>query len=133
MAEGWAKHLKSDVMEAYSAGVCPVGVNSRAIAVMAEAGVDISSQRSQHVSDFEDIDFDCVITLCGHAREHCPVFSGNAKLVHVPFDDPTWATGSPEQVMAAFRRTRDLIKAFVETLPQSLIDDPGMQQNGSPQ
>ena len=133
MAEGWAEHLKSDVIEAYSAGVYTVGVSSREIAVMAEAGVDISSHRSQHVAEFEDIDFDYVVTLCGHAREHCPVFGGNARLVHVPFDDPTWATGSPEQVMAAFRRTRDLIKAFVETLPQSLIDDPGMPQNGSPQ
>lgn len=131
MAEGWAKHLKSDVMEAYSAGVCPVGVNSRAIAVMAEAGVDISSHRSQHVSEFEDVNFDYVITLCGHAKEVCPIFGGNARLIHVPFNDPTWTMGSPEQVMAAFRHTRDLIKAFVETLPESLTDDPGMQQNGS--
>ena len=125
MAEGWARHLKSDVIEAYSAGVWPVGVSSRAIAVMAEAGVDISSHRSRHVSDLEGIDFDYVITLCGNAKEQCPVFGGKARLVHVPFEDPTLARGSPERVMAAFRATRDLIRAFVETLPESLARDAG--------
>ncbi|HUV66232.1 MAG TPA: arsenate reductase ArsC [Sedimentisphaerales bacterium] len=123
MAEGWAKHLKPDVIEAYSAGVWPVGVSSRAIAAMAEAGVDISSHRSRHVSDFEGIDFDYVITLCGNAKEQCPVFGGKARLVHVPFDDPMAAVGSSERVMAAFRHTRDLIRAFVETLPETLRSD----------
>ena len=131
MAEGWARRLRSDVIEAYSAGVWPVGVSSRAIAVMAEAGVDISSHRSRHVDDFEGIDFDYVITLCGNAREQCPVFGGKAKLVHVPFDDPTWAMGSPEQIMAAFRATRDLIRAFVETLPESLTSNTRMRKSGS--
>jgi len=120
MAEGWARHLKSDVIEAYSAGVWPAGVSSRAAAVMAEAGVDISSQRSKHVDDLLDIDFDYVITLCGNARELCPVFGGKARLVHVPFEDPTMLMGSPERVMAAFRKTRDEIQTFVETLPESL-------------
>ncbi len=123
MAEGWARHLKSDVIEAYSAGVWPVGVSSKAIAVMAEAGVDISSHRSRHVSDFEGIDFDYVITLCGNAKEQCPVFAGKTRLVHVPFQDPTLATGSPERIVAAFRATRDLIRAFVETLPESLTSN----------
>ena len=123
MAEGWARHLKSDVIEAYSGGVWPVGVSSRAIQVMAEAGVDISSHTSDHVDDFLEIDFDYVITLCDNARESCPIFSGKAKLIHNPFEDPTFVVGSTDEIMAAFRRTRDLIREFVETLPESLADD----------
>ena len=120
MAEGWARHLKSDVIEAYSAGVWPAGVSSRATQVMAEAGVDISSQTSDHVDEFLDIDFDYAITLCDNARQQCPVFGGKAKLIHKPFEDPTFIMGSADTIMAAFRQTRDRIKAFVETLPESL-------------
>lgn len=122
MAEGWARHLKSDVIEAYSAGVWPAGVSSRAIQVMAEAGVDISSQTSDHVDDFTTIDFDYVITLCDNAKEQCPVFGGNARMIHRAFDDPTFVMGSEEAITAAFRQTRDQIKAFVEMLPESLTD-----------
>jgi len=123
MAEGWARHLKSDVIEAYSGGVWPVGVSSRAIQVMAEAGVDISSQTSDHVDDFLAIDFDYIITLCDNARERCPIFSGKAKVIHKPFEDPTFVVGSTDEIMRAFRRARDLIREFVETLPDSLTDD----------
>jgi arsenate reductase len=123
MAEGWARHLKSDVIEAYSGGVWPAGVSSRAIQVMAEAGVDISSHTSDHVDDFKTIEFDYVITLCDNAREQCPVFSGKTKLIHKPFEDPTFVMGSSDAIMAAFRLTRDLIREFVETLPGSLKDD----------
>jgi len=122
MAEGWARHLKSDVIEAYSAGVWPVGVSSRATHVMAEAGVDISSQTSNHVDEFLTIDFDYVITLCDNAREQCPVFSGKARMIHRAFEDPTFVMGSTEAILAAFRRTCDQIRAFVETLPESLTD-----------
>jgi arsenate reductase len=120
MAEGWAKHLKSDVIEAYSAGVWPAGVSSRAIKVMAEAGVDISSHKSKHVDEFADIELDYVITLCDNAREQCPVFGGDVKLVHRAFSDPIMMRGADDQVIAAFRRTRDEIRAFVEALPESL-------------
>jgi len=123
MAEGWARHLKSDVIEAFSAGVMPAGVSTRAITVMDEAGVDISSQTSKHVDDYMAIDFDYVITLCDYASEKCPVFSGKTHVIHKPFEDPTMAMGSPEEVMAAFRKTRDLIREFIETLPESLADD----------
>jgi arsenate reductase len=122
MAEGWARHLKSDVIEAYSAGVWPAGVSSRAIQVMAEAGVDISSQTSDHVDDFTTIDFDYVITLCDNAREQCPVFGGNARMIHRAFEDPTFVMGSEEAITAAFRQTRDQIREFIETLPESLTD-----------
>ncbi|TKJ33338.1 MAG: arsenate reductase [Planctomycetes bacterium B3_Pla] len=120
MAEGWVRHLKSDVIEAYSGGIWPAGVSSRATNVMAEAGVDISSQTSDHVEEFLRIDFDYVITLCDNARESCPVFGGEARLVHKPFKDPVMATGSADEIMRAFRKTRDKIRAFVETLPESL-------------
>ena len=123
MAEGWARHLKSDVIEAYSGGVCPVGVSSRAMQVMAEAGVDISSQISDHVDDFLEIDFDYVITLCDNARERCPIFSRKARVIHKPFEDPTFVVGNTDEIMRAFRRARDLIGEFVETLPESLTDD----------
>ena len=120
IAEGWARALKGDVIEAFSAGIHPIGVSSRAASVMAEAGVYISDQTSKHVDDLLEIDFDYVVTLCDNAREHCPVFSGKAKLIHRAFDDPYFADGSEEEVMAVFRRIRDEIKAFIETLPETL-------------
>ena len=123
IAEGWARHLKSDVMEAYSAGIRPIGVNSKAIKVMAEAGVDISSQTSRGVDELGGIDFDYVVTVCDNAREQCPVFPGRAKLVHKAFDDPYFATGSEEQIMTEFRRVRDQIKAFIEELPEILTNN----------
>ena len=120
IAEGWAKHLKSDSIEAYSAGVHPIGVHPNAIKIMAQADVDISNQTSDHIDDFGDIDFDYVITLCDNAKQSCPVFSGNAKIIHRPFYDPYFATGTEEEIMAEFRKARDEIKAFIETLPESL-------------
>ena len=123
MAEGWARHLKSDVIEAYSAGVWPAGVSSRATKVMAEGGVDISSHKSQHVDEFSHIRFDYVITLCDNARERCPLFAGEVRLAHRPFNDPVMMTGTNDEIITAFRKTRDEIKAFVETLPESLESD----------
>ena len=87
---------------------------------MAEAGVNISMQTSKCVDELMGIDFDYVITLCDNAGEHCPVFSGKAEVIHRAFDDPYFADGSEEEVMAVFRRVRDQIRAFVETLPGSL-------------
>ncbi len=88
MAEGWAKHLKSGEIEPYSAGTDPHGMNARATAVMAEAGVDLASHRSKHVDELRDVPFDYVVTVCDHANETCPVFPGKAKRLHVGFDDP---------------------------------------------
>jgi len=120
MAEGWARHLKGDCIEAYSAGVNPIGVSTKAIKVMAEAGVDISSHTSKHVDDLLGIDFDYVITLCDYAREVCPVFPGGVKTFHRRFDDPYFAEGTADEILAEFRKTRDELKAFVQTLPESL-------------
>src|SRR4051812_23713612 len=88
MAEGWAHALKSEVIEAYSAGVEPHGINERAVKVMREAGIDISRQRSKHVDDIKHVPFDYVVTVCDHASETCPLFRGATKVVHVGFDDP---------------------------------------------
>ena len=120
IAEGWARHLKGNVIEPYSAGLRPIGVNPRAIKVMAEAGVDISAQKSEHIDELPGIDFDYVITLCDNASESCPVFSGKAKVIHKPFDDPYFASGSEEQILTTFRKVRDDIRTFVETMPESL-------------
>jgi arsenate reductase (thioredoxin) len=120
MAEGWAKKLKSDSIEAYSAGVRPIGVSKRAIKVMAEAGVDISTHTSKHFNDLADIDFDYVVTLCDSAAQVCPVYPGKTKVIHRSFEDPYFAKGSNEEILSAFRKVRDQIRAFVETLPESL-------------
>ena len=120
IAEGWARHLKSDVIEAYSAVVWPIGVSTKTIQVMAEAGVDISSHTSDHVRTYQDVDFDFVVTMCDYANKECPQFGGKTRLVHKPFQDPISATGSSEQVLDAYRKTRDEIRAFVETLPESI-------------
>lgn len=122
IAEGWAKHLKSDVMEAYSAGIRPIGVNPKTIEVMAEAGVDISDHTSKHIDDLAGIDFDYVVTVCDNAREQCPVFPGRARLVHRAFEDPYFAAGSEEEIMDVFRKVRDQIKTFIEELPEILTN-----------
>jgi len=123
MAEGWARHLRSDALEPYSAGIETHGLNPHAVAVMAEAGVDISAQQSQHVDQFADVAFDAVVTVCGHANEHCPFFPGATKVIHVGFDDPPKLAAdaaTEEEARAHYRRVRDEIRAYVETLPDAL-------------
>lgn len=123
MAEGWARHLRGDVIDAYSAGVATHGLNPHAVAVMAEAGVDISSHRSQLVEELAAVDFDYVVTVCDNAAESCPVFPGNAVVVHRPFDDPprlAREAANEEEALAHYRRVRDEIRAYVDSLPASL-------------
>lgn len=120
MAEGWARHLRSGVIEPYSAGIEAHGVNPYAVAAMKEAGIDISGQRSKLMEEIIDTKFDYVVTLCSHADENCPLFPGKTKVIHVGFDDPAKATDSEGEVMATFRRVRDEIRRFVESLPDSL-------------
>jgi arsenate reductase len=124
MAEGWARYLKGDVIEAYSAGIKTHGLNPLAVKVMAEAGVDISGQRSKKVDELDAVDFDFVVTVCGHANESCPMWlSGKARVVHVGFDDPpalARAAKSEEEALGCYRRVRDEIRAFVLTLPERL-------------
>lgn len=126
MAEGWAKHLLSDLVDAYSAGINPHGLDPRAVAAMREAGVDISTQRSKHVDEFNGIDFDFVITVCGHANEHCPVYPKKVKVIHVGFDDPPrLAKDSSNDATALFhyRRIRDEIRDFILKLPDILVKE----------
>ncbi len=123
MAEGWARHLHEDALEPYSAGVEVHGLDPRAVRVMAEAGVDISGQRSKHVDEVKDIPFDYVVTVCDDARERCPLFPGKAQVIHVSFDDPprlAERAKSEEEALNGYRRVRDEIKALVETLPDRL-------------
>ena len=117
MAEGWTKHLKKDEIDAYSAGIETHGLNPYAVKVMAEKGVDISNHESTNVNDLMHIDFDYVITVCGHANENCPVFPGKAKIIHVGFDDPPKMAKkfeAEEKKLDCYRKVRDEIKIFIE-------------------
>ena len=121
MAEGWARQLKGEVIEACSAGIERHGVNPLAVRVMAEAGVDIASQHSKTIDELAGKSFDYVITLCGHAAETCPFFPGH--LIHQGFDDPPrLAAGarSEDEALTHYRRVRDEIRDFVLTLPETL-------------
>ncbi|HNU50661.1 MAG TPA: arsenate reductase ArsC [Verrucomicrobiota bacterium] len=123
MAEGWARHLKGGVIESHSAGIEKHGMNPHAVKVMAEAGVDLSGHCSKTVKDLGAVHFDYVVTVCNHAHEHCPLFPGKAKVIHVGFEDPPQLTKhlpDGEEKLAVYRRVRDEIRAFVETLPEGL-------------
>lgn len=125
MAEGWARALKPDRFEAYSAGLVAHGLNPNAVRVMKEVGVDISGHRSKTAEELKDQGFDYVITVCGHAHETCPTFSGKGKVIHRGFDDPpalARSASNEEEALGEYRRVRDQIKAFVETLPESIED-----------
>jgi arsenate reductase len=123
MAEAWTRHLKADLIEPYSAGVEPKGVDPRAIKAMAEAGIDMSGQVSKDVAFLQHLEFDYVITLCDNAYEACPFFPAKTKVLHVGFDDPPkLAAGArtEDEAIVCYRRVRDKIKKFVESLPDSL-------------
>ncbi len=120
MAEGWARALKGDVIEAYSAGIETHGMNPNAIKVMAEAGVDITGQRSKKVDELIKAPFDVVVTVCGHANETCPLWLGQkTRVVHVGFDDPpklAKTAKTEEEALGHYRRVRDEIRAFVSDI-----------------
>lgn len=127
MAEGWTRALKADDIEVYSAGIETHGLNPYAVRAMAEAGIDITSQQSQTLEDIRAAGgpdaFDVVVTVCGHADENCPVLPGSTRVVHHPFDDPpklAKAIEGEDEKMEPYRRVRDEIKAFVESLPDAL-------------
>ncbi|MYL83732.1 arsenate reductase ArsC [Desulfovibrio aerotolerans] len=123
MAEGFARALRSDVLTAFSAGVEKHGLNPRAVAVMAEAGVDIAGQTSKLVSELPDVSFDYVVTLCGSAHDLCPFFPGPVKKVHMGFEDPPALAANAateEEALGHYRRVRDAIREFVAGLPGNL-------------
>jgi arsenate reductase len=127
MAEGWARALHAETIEAHSAGLEAHGLNPHAVRVMAEAGVDISAHRSKLLDEVMDVPFDFVITVCGHAHETCPMFPAKATVRHAGFDDPPRlarelaAKGADaETQLGAYRRVRDEIRAYVSDLPARL-------------
>jgi arsenate reductase len=127
MAEGWARHLLENQVDVHSAGVAPHGVDPRAVKAMAEAGVDISGQRSKHVDELAHLAFDLVITLCDDAQQSCPVFPATVRVIHHGLEDPPrLAAGArnEQEAMAHYRRVRDEIRALIEALPDLVGDDP---------
>jgi arsenate reductase len=131
MAEGWARHLLGNDFEPSSAGVENHGLNPSAVRVMQEVGVDISSQRSKTLADLGDLRFDFVVTVCDRARESCPVFTGEVLQMHAGFDDPPLlaaAAGTAEEALSHYRRVRDEIRRFVESLPEQLAAEGAIRR-----
>ena len=120
MAEGWSKWYGRPLFEIESAGIETHGKNPRALAVMKEVGVDISNQESTKVTNDMLAQADLVVTVCGHADEHCPVLPPGTKKEHWPLEDPAKAQGTEEKIMEQFRASRDDIKARVNELLQRL-------------
>ncbi len=121
MAEGWARRLAPPGWTIQSAGIEAHGKNPRAIAVMAEAGVDIAGQESTRVTDAMLQEADLVVTVCGHADEHCPVLPPGTRKEHWPLNDPAKATGTEEAIMAVFRATRDEVRSRVHDLIARMV------------
>ena len=123
MAEGWGKKLCGNKYEFYSAGIKTHGLNCKAVIVMKEEDVNISSHTSKTVNDLQGIDFDFVFTVCGHADETCPAYLKKAKVIHVGFDDPPKLeqnAKSEEEALNHYRRVRDEIKNFVTNIDKYL-------------
>jgi arsenate reductase (thioredoxin) len=113
MAEGLMRHLRGDDFEVYSAGVEPKSVHPKAVQAMQEIGIDISGQKSKHIDELPDREFDHIITLCDHAAQNCPVFLGKGMRLHHGFSDPAAVQGSEQDVLEAFRKVRDELKQFI--------------------
>ncbi|SHG28565.1 arsenate reductase ArsC [Flavobacterium defluvii] len=114
IAEGYLKHFLGGKANVYSAGIETHGVNPRAIITMKEDGIDISNHTSNHIDEYQDIEFDFVITVCDNAKERCPFFPSKAKKIHQNFNDPAKATGTEEEILKEFRTVRQTIKEFCE-------------------
>jgi arsenate reductase len=128
MAEGWARHLKGELLDAYSAGTHPKSLDPLAVQVMADVGIDISAQEPKSLEAVAHLPFDYVVTVCDEAHETCPVFPGRARMIHRGFDDPprlAAAAKSQEEALGPYARVRDEIKAFIERLPEALLTDKG--------
>jgi arsenate reductase len=128
MAEGWARQLKGGVIDAYSAGTQPKALDPLAVRVMADVGIDISTQQPKSLDAVARLPFDYVVTVCDDAHEACPVFPGRARMIHRGFDDPprlAAAAKSREEGLGQYARVRDEIKAFIERLPDALLTKKG--------
>jgi arsenate reductase len=124
IAEGYLKHFAGNNAVVYSAGVETHGVNPRAVTVMQEDGIDISSHTSNNIDEYYGIDFDFVITVCDNAKERCPFFPTNAKKFHYNFPDPAKASGTEEEIVIEFIKVRDMIKTYCE----NFIEDNNILQ-----
>ena len=124
MAEGWARYHGGPQFEIQSAGIESHGKNPRAIAVMQQAGIDIASQASTRVTDNMLNQADLVVTVCGHADEHCPILPAGTRKEHWPLDDPARASGSENEIMAVFRASRDDIEQRVKDLLKRYASQP---------
>ncbi len=129
MAEAWVNALKPDTIEAFSAGVEIHGLNPDAVAVMAEAGIDMTRHRSKHVDEFRETPLDVVVTVCNHAKESCPYFPAKCRKIHAGFDDPPQMAkeaaekgGGRQAQLDCYRKVRDEIRAFVEQMPEIVFD-----------
>jgi arsenate reductase len=116
MAEGFLNAVYGSQYRAYSAGTEPSAVNLYAVKVMAEAGIDISRNRSKNVEEFADMSFDYIVTVCDHAKETCPFFPGGKTYIHKGFEDPSRITGSENEKLARVRKIRDEIKEWIHEL-----------------
>ena len=114
MAEGYLRFFSQEKATIYSAGIETHGVNPRAIQVMMEDGIDISSHTSNNINEYTEVDFDLILTVCNNAETHCPYFPSKALRFHYNFPDPAKAIGTEEEIMNEFRATRDLIKMYCE-------------------
>jgi arsenate reductase len=124
MAEGYLRHFAGDSAIIRSAGVEVHGVNPRAVRVMQEEGIDISQHTSNNVDEYSGIHFDFVITVCDSAKERCPVFPSHARKFHQDFPDPAKASGSEEQILDQFRRTRNMIREYCEDFVKTHLTPP---------
>ncbi len=123
MAHGYLDFFSKRKANIYSAGIEVHGVNPKAVYFMKEDGIDISHHTSNNISEYMDIPFDYVITVCDHAKEVCPYFPTDAILLHHNFEDPSKATGTDEEIAAAFRSTREDIKIYCEQFVRMFIED----------
>jgi len=114
IAEGFLKKMLADKAMVYSAGIEIHGVNPKAIETMREIGIDLSSHTSNHISEYENINFDFIITVCDHAKESCPYFPSKAIKLHQNFPDPAKAIGTADEIKIEFARVRELIKEYSE-------------------
>lgn len=122
MAEGYLRHFAQNKAVIYSAGIETHGVNPRAILIMAEDGIDISAHTSNHIDEYQDIDFDFVITVCDNAKENCPFFPSKAQKFHFNFPDPAKAQGDETEILTEFRKVRNQIKTYCESFIKENLD-----------
>jgi arsenate reductase len=123
MAEGFARHMISRMAIPFSAGIEAKGLDPYAVRVMQEVGIDISAQHSKTIDEVAGVEFDYAITLCGHADENCPIFPAKTRIIHHGFDDPPKLAASAKgekEIIGHYRRVRDEIRKYIETLPASL-------------